>query len=70
MDAPSNLRICEHCGTPYDWRRSASHSLKMTYCGVICEKADLGFTIDYLLQVWQPLPAPAPVEAREPALAA
>lgn len=53
METPV-IKICEKCGTPYDWRRSASPSLKMTYCGVICEKADLGFTIEYLLTDWQP----------------
>lgn len=68
MDAATDLRLCEHCGTPYDWRRSASRSLKMTYCGVICEKADLGFTIEYLLQDWHPA-VPEPPE-RIPALAA
>ncbi len=44
-----NIRICRRCGAPYDWRRSASGSLKMTYCGALCEKADLGFTIETLL---------------------
>ena len=44
-----NIRTCQHCGLPYDWRRSPSGSLKMTYCGTLCEKADLGFTIETLL---------------------
>jgi len=39
----------QHCGTPYDWRRSPSGSLKMTYCGSLCERAGLGFTIESLL---------------------
>ena len=52
-----NIRICQRCGLPYDWRRSASGSLKMTYCGSLCEKADLGFTIETLLG--------RPVAARE-----
>jgi hypothetical protein len=43
------MRTCEHCGIPYDWRRSPSSSLKMTYCGSLCERADLGFTIDTLI---------------------
>ncbi|MGH2608539.1 MAG: hypothetical protein ACRDHF_05565 [Tepidiformaceae bacterium] len=46
----SHIRYCGHCGLPYDWRRSASSSLKMTYCGSLCEKGDLGFTIESLLQ--------------------
>jgi hypothetical protein len=49
MPSP-HMRHCEHCGVPYDWRRSGSSSLKMTYCGVLCEKGDLGFTIETLLQ--------------------
>ncbi len=48
MDA-SNMRTCEHCKLRYDWRRSASASLKMTYCGALCERAGLGFTIETLL---------------------
>lgn len=44
-----NIRTCLHCGFAYDWRRSPSSSLKMTYCGSLCEKADLGFTIETLL---------------------
>jgi hypothetical protein len=46
---PSNIRTCQRCQLPYDWRRSPSGSLKMTYCGSLCEKADLGFTIETLL---------------------
>lgn len=46
----SNIRHCGHCALPYDWRRSTSSSLKMTYCGSLCELADLGFTIESLLQ--------------------
>ena len=44
-----NIRHCQHCGLPYDWRRSPSSSLKMTYCGSLCERADMGFTIEGLL---------------------
>ena len=43
-----HMRVCEHCGVPYDWRRSPSTSLKMTYCGSLCERANLGFAIDSL----------------------
>lgn len=46
-----NIRHCAHCGIPYDWRRSTSSSLKMTYCGTLCEKGDLGFTIETLLEM-------------------
>ena len=45
------LRRCRHCGTAYDWRKSPSGSLKMTYCGSLCERADLGFTIEALLEI-------------------
>lgn len=45
-----NIRICARCSNAYDWRRSSSRSLKMTYCNALCENADLGFTIEALLQ--------------------
>jgi hypothetical protein len=45
----THIRNCQHCGSPYDWRRSPSSSLKMTYCGSLCERAGLGFTIESLL---------------------
>ncbi len=45
----SHIKRCTRCGVPYDWRRSTSRSLKMTYCGSLCERADLGFTIEALI---------------------
>lgn len=45
-----HIRCCKHCGIRYDWRRSPSTSLKMTYCGTLCEQADLGFTIEAMLR--------------------
>ncbi len=48
-DTLSNMRSCAHCQLRYDWRKSPSGCLKMTYCGSLCERADLGFTIDALL---------------------
>ncbi|WP_322796053.1 hypothetical protein [Tepidiforma sp.] len=48
-----HIRICQRCGMTYDWRRSPSSSLKMTYCGSLCEKADLGFTIEALLREFE-----------------
>ncbi len=53
-----HIRTCGHCGLPYDWRRSASSYLKMTYCGSLCEKFDLGFTIEGLLRDLQPAALP------------
>ncbi len=50
----SPIRKCARCGVPYDWRRSPSSSLKMTYCGSLCEKAALGFTIESLLRATTP----------------
>ena len=44
-----NVVTCARCGLRYDWRRSPSRSLKMTYCGSLCERADLGFTLESLL---------------------
>jgi hypothetical protein len=46
---PNHIKTCANCELRYDWRRSPS-GLKMTYCGSLCEAADLGFTIDALLQ--------------------
>ncbi|MGD9934507.1 MAG: hypothetical protein AB7T37_12430 [Dehalococcoidia bacterium] len=45
-----NIRTCERCGLKYDWRRSPS-SLKMTYCGSMCEGSGLGFTLDALMRL-------------------
>ena len=56
MEAGPNIRTCQHCGYAYDWRRSPSSSLKMTYCGSLCERADLGFTIETLLNDYQIVP--------------
>lgn len=56
------LRTCKRCDTPYAWHRSPA-SLKMTYCGSLCENADLGFSLE-ALERWQPparQAAPAPV---------
>lgn len=49
-DTTSNIRHCQRCGAAYDWRRSASSSLKMTYCSSLCERGGLGFTIEGLLE--------------------
>lgn len=60
-----NIKECDRCGIRYDWRRSPSSSLKMTYCGSLCERAALGFTIEALLRSESPARpaeiAPAPV---------
>ena len=52
-----HIRTCERCLAAYDWRRSSSSSLKMTYCGVLCERGGLGFTLDTLLGNVRVLPA-------------
>ena len=52
--AIGNIRHCKRCHVPYDWRRSASGSLKMTYCGSLCEAADLGFTLESILRAETP----------------
>lgn len=41
---------CLRCAVPYDWRRSTSSSLKMTYCSSLCEQGDLGFTIEAMIR--------------------
>jgi hypothetical protein len=45
-----HMRTCERCGIRYDWRKSPSTSLKMTYCGSLCEMGALGFTIEAMLR--------------------
>ncbi|GAB4328311.1 MAG: hypothetical protein Kow0010_12180 [Dehalococcoidia bacterium] len=59
-----NIRTCARCGLRYDWRTSSTSTLKMTYCGLMCERADLGFTLDALLAYEVPkreeAEAPAP----------
>jgi hypothetical protein len=53
-----HIKTCRRCGQRYDWRRSPSTCLKMTYCGSLCERADLGFTIEALVGPVEPA-APA-----------
>jgi PHP family Zn ribbon phosphoesterase len=45
----NHMRDCERCRIRYDWRKSTSSNLKMTFCGSLCEKGALGFTLDSLL---------------------
>ncbi|MBI5949790.1 MAG: hypothetical protein HY875_16765 [Chloroflexi bacterium] len=47
----NNIKVCARCGLRYDWRKSPSSALKMTYCSSLCERADLGFTLEGLLKV-------------------
>ncbi|MEX2079984.1 MAG: hypothetical protein WEC33_00065 [Dehalococcoidia bacterium] len=63
----TNMFVCQRCKVLYDWRRSTSTSLKMTYCGSLCEAGDLGFTIDGLVRDWHPAPARAAAELTAPA---
>jgi hypothetical protein len=44
------IRHCRFCQIPYDWRRSES-TLKLTYCGILCERAVLGFTIEGITRI-------------------
>ena len=55
----ANIKTCRRCNLRYDWRRSPSSSLKMTYCGSLCEQADLGFTIEAVLRYERATPAAA-----------
>jgi hypothetical protein len=57
------IRTCAHSGLRYDWRRSPSSSLKMTYCGSLCERAGLGFTIEALLRCAPPVREELPLAA-------
>lgn len=60
-----SIRSCKRCKLTYDWRRSPSSSLKMTYCGSLCEKADLGFTIEGILRTISSRPVQPATEATE-----
>ena len=48
--AAESLMRCDRCGTCYDWRKSTSWTLKMTYCSAMCEQGGLGFSIETLLR--------------------
>ncbi len=50
MDNLQPMSKCVRCSVPYDWRRSTSSSLKMTYCSSLCEQGDLGFTIEAVIR--------------------
>lgn len=63
-----HIKTCVRCGLRYDWRRSSSDSLKMTYCSHLCEAGDLGFTLEALLHAQPPTPVEA--ETSEPETAA
>lgn len=56
----SNIHICERCDVRYDWRKSPS-TLKMTFCGSLCEQGALGFTIEALLKLEVQKGSPAPL---------
>ncbi len=45
-----HMRTCERCGLRYDWRKSPSALLKMTYCGSLCERGALGYTLEALVR--------------------
>jgi hypothetical protein len=55
-----HIKVCARCELRYDWRKSPS-SMKMTYCSSLCERADLGFTLEALLRF-----DPAEAAGREP----
>jgi len=50
MDQLIKMYTCVRCSVPYDWRKSTSSSLKMTYCSSLCEQGDLGFTIEAVIR--------------------
>lgn len=54
----AHIRRCARCDRLYDWRRSPSTFQKMTYCGSLCERAALGFTLDALFQEFEVVPSP------------
>ena len=54
----NNIKVCARCSLRYDWRKSPS-SMKMTYCSSLCERADMGFTIEALLKTTRVVKEPA-----------
>ena len=48
------IKTCVRCGLRYDWRKSSTSTLKMTYCSTLCENGDLGFTLEALLKAERP----------------
>ncbi len=65
-----HIKTCVRCGLRYDWRRSSSDSLKMTYCSHLCEAGDLGFTLEALLHAQPPTSTEAEAAPSEPETAA
>ena len=49
-DEGEALSECDSCGLHYRPSKSTS-SLRLTYCGFLCEIGDLGFSIDGLEQM-------------------
>ena len=47
--AGQHIRACERCNARYDWRKSTSGTLKMTFCSTLCERGALGFTLESML---------------------
>ena len=60
-----HMKTCVRCDTRYDWRKSSSSTLKMTYCSHLCERGDLGFTLEALLHA-QPKTPTDTIETAEP----
>ncbi len=65
----NHIKVCARCSLRYDWRKSPS-SMKMTYCSSLCEKGDLGFTLEALLRYERKpiVELPEDTESREPAM--
>jgi len=49
------MRTCKRCTILYAPERSTS-GLRLTYCSLLCERADLGFTIEGFLRMEPALP--------------
>jgi len=53
----NHIKTCVRGGLRYDWRKSSTSTLKMTYCSSLCENGDLGFTLEALLKAERPADA-------------
>ncbi|HMO96417.1 MAG TPA: hypothetical protein PKD27_09855, partial [Tepidiformaceae bacterium] len=61
----NHSKVCARCSLRYDWRKSPS-SMKMTYCSSLCEKGDLGFTLEALLRYERKPIVELPVDTAPP----
>ena len=53
MVLSEDQRRCSRCASIYDWHKSTSRSLKMTYCSFSCERTGEGFLLEDVLATFR-----------------